>query len=267
MNAKSWKALLLTALAVAGCGGTDSTDAEDAVETTNNTSSESALMDATAVDSDSAVCALDGTAVAALATQNIGSRMTPSGCVTATQNGDTDTYVFKGCTGPHGYVTVTGTVAVQYAVNSDCSVTAHGTGTNITANKATIANLDATAIYSKDSNGLAKAIVTTKTSGSGPRGITFDHNGSYTVTHDAQDCLTLDGTWSTDWGSSRGSAMTSTTASGLKKCDNACPDSGGSIVHDGLLGRVVTLTLDGSDTASWTSSNGKSGTVDLECGS
>jgi hypothetical protein len=142
----------------------------------------------------------------------------------------------------------------------------HGTGQNITANKITISNLDATAIYSKDpSSGLQKAVVTTKTQGSGPRGITFDHNGSYTITRDANACLTLDGQWSTDWGSSRGSAMTSTTASGLKKCANACPEAGGSIVHHGLLGRVVTVTLDGSSSAKWSSSNGKSGTVNLEC--
>ena len=55
------------------------------------------------------------------------------------------------------------------------------------------------------------------------------------------------------------------TASGLKKCANSCPVAGGSIVHQGLLGKTITVDVDGSSSAKWTSSNGKSGTVDLKC--
>jgi hypothetical protein len=263
MTSIPWKSMLITALAVAGCGGSEAADAEDAVETSSNTSTESALMDAT-VESSGATCALNPEALAAASIAKVKAAMSPQGCVAATQNGVQVSFAFDHCTGKYGLVTVTGNVDVTYALNADCSITAHGEGQGIQANKATL-NLDATAVYSKDGSGLAKAVVTTHSTGTGARGMTFDHSGNYTVTHDMQGCFTLDGSWSTDWGSSRGSATTSTTARGLKRCADSCPAAGGSIVHHGFFSRVLTVTLDGSSTAKWTSSNGKSGTVDLKC--
>jgi hypothetical protein len=266
MTNNPWKLMLMSAaVLVVGCAGSEATDAEDAVETSNNTSTESALMEAT-VDSDMASCSLSIDALEDASIAKLQQNMSPQGCFSATKSGDSVAYTFNQCTGKRGLVTVTGTVNVAYALNTDCSITAHGTGQGIQANKATL-NLDATATYSKDaSTGLVTAVVNTHTNGTGARGITFDHQGSYTVTHDADDCYTLDGQWSTDWNSSKGTATTSTTASGLKKCANSCPASGGEIVHHGFLGRVITVTLDGSDAAKWSCSNGKSGTVDLQCG-
>ncbi|MFI5179546.1 MAG: lysylphosphatidylglycerol synthase transmembrane domain-containing protein, partial [Vicinamibacterales bacterium] len=42
-----------------------------------------------------------------------------AGCVAATQSGESVSFVFDHCTGKYGLVTVTGTVDVSYALNSD----------------------------------------------------------------------------------------------------------------------------------------------------
>src|SRR5438105_5001853 len=117
MNKTPWKLMLAVVLAVAGCGGSEASDAEDAVETSNNTSTESALMDAT-VDSSGDMCALSLSAVEQASINKVQATMSPQGCVTATQSGDSVSFVFNQCTGKRGLVTVTGTVNVQYALNS-----------------------------------------------------------------------------------------------------------------------------------------------------
>jgi hypothetical protein len=184
-------------------------------------------------------------------------------CVTATQSGSSVSYVMNACTGKYGKVTVTGTVTVVYTLNADCSIDAVGTGKGLQVNKATI-DLDAKAHYTKDSSGLEKVVVTTHSKG-GTDSVQLDHSGDYTVTRDASDCRTLEGNWSTDWSTARANAQTSTTASSLKRCGDACPLAGGKVVHNGFLGRVVTLTFDGSATARWESNKGKSGTISLDC--
>jgi hypothetical protein len=267
MSVKPWKVMLLSMLAVVGCAASDSSDAEDAVDTTQSTSTESALMDATGGDATVAMMSADSSAVALNASNRLKAAVSPASCLTITQNGATVTYVFDHCTGPKGWVTVTGTVTVVYSLGAGGTVTAVATGSGIEANSATL-DLNATAIYSKDMSGLETLQVTSQSDITSARGVTGDHMGDYVVTRDDADCRTLDGTWSTDWTAKGGqkTATTSTTASGLEKCGDACPSAGGTIVHHGLLGRVVTVTLDGSATAKWTSSDGKSGTVNLSCG-
>lgn len=267
MNPKPLNALLIAAaLAVVGCGrlASEAEEAQDAVDTTSATSSEGALMDLASADETSAGCGFSSEDVAQKMTERVGARLKDPACVTATRTGNAVDYVMNACTGRYGKVTVTGTVHVVYTANADCSVDAVASGTGIQVNKAII-DLDATAHYTKDANGLQKIVVSTHSKG-GNQNVQLDHSGDYTVTRDSSDCRTLDGTWSTDWSASRGSATTSTVASGLEKCGDACPAAGGKVEHVGIYGRTLTVTFDGSSVAQWSSSRGKSGTVNLECG-
>ena len=267
MNFKASKVLLLSALAVVGCGrmSTDAEDAQDAVDTTETTSNEGALMDIAAVDDEAAAsCSLTSEQVATAMTSGVGRKLKDPSCVTATRTGNAVDYALNACTGKYGKVTVTGTIHVVYTVSSDCSVDAVATGKGLKVNKGII-DLDATAHYTKDASGLQKIVVSSHSAG-GTDSIKLDHSGNYTVTRDTADCRTLEGDWSTDWSSTRGEASTSTNATGLKKCGEACPVAGGKVVHNGFYGRVVTLTFDGSAVAQWSTNKGKSGTINLECG-
>jgi len=266
---KSLKVVLVAALAVVGCGrmSTDAEEAADAVETTESTSNESALMDLTAVDSSVSMCSFTSEQVASAALRRLQNNVKASSCVVATQTGNAVDYVMTACTGKWGRITVTGTVHVVYTANADCSVDAVATGTGIKVNKATV-DLDATAHFTRDANGVEKIAVSTRSKGGGEN-VQLDHTGNYTVIRDMGTgvlCRSLDGSWSTNWSAARGMATTSTTATGIQKCGDACPAAGGTVVHNGFGGRVVTVTFDGSNVAKWESSKGKSGTVDLECG-
>ncbi len=265
---KTWKILMLSAALtlVVGCGQTtDEEEAQNAVDTTESTSSEGALMEMSTTDSMTSTCSFSSEQVADAALGRFKNNLKDSSCVTATRNGNGVDYVLDACTGKWGRVTVTGTIHIDYTMNADCSVDAHATGTGIHINKA-IADLDSTAHYSKDASGLETVVVNSHLVG-GNGNVEADHRGKYTVTRDdATLCRTLDGNWSTEWTAQRGSATTSTTASGLKRCGDACPAAGGKVVHDGLFGRVFTLTFDGSAVAKWETNRGRSGTINLPCG-
>lgn len=267
MTATPWKVMLLTALAVVSCGrlSTEAEEAKDAVDTTDSTSNEGALMDlASADDVAASACSLTSEQVAQAMTEGVGRRLKDPACVTATRMGSAVDYAMNACTGRYGKVVVTGTVHVVYTANADCSVDAVASGTGIRINQATV-DLDATGHYTKDASGLQQVVVSTHSKG-GTDDVQLDHVGHYTVTRDSADCRTLDGTWSTDWSAARGSATSSTVATGLKKCASACPAAGGHVEHTGVLGRTLTVSFDGSSTAQWSSSKGKSGTVALDCG-
>jgi len=100
--------------------------------------------------------------------------------------------------------------------------------------------------------------VTTMSSGTGPLGNDFTHSGDYTVSWDA-DCATVNGSWSTETSDrSRGTTVD------LTRCQQGCPT--GTVTRDTFAGRTITVTFDGTATASWTSSAGRSGTIELTCG-
>ncbi|WP_437569962.1 hypothetical protein [Sorangium sp. So ce542] len=51
------------------------------------------------------------------------------------------------------------------------------------------------------------------------------------------------------------------------RCAAQCPAAGGTVEHaGGLSGVTITIAFDGSDSATWSSSRGRSGTLDLACG-
>lgn len=98
--------------------------------------------------------------------------------------------------------------------------------------------------------------VTTSGAGTGPFGNSIVRQGTYTVTWDAT-CVATYGSWS----STAGERTRSTTAQ-LKRCNHQCPT--GTVTHV-QISRTITITFDGSAVAKLTTSNGKSGTVNLIC--
>lgn len=258
---KTWWMLLTMSLAVVGCGrGVEADSAEDADESAVVSSSESAL---TAELSDEVAQPMSTTpeAMAMNAVTRIGSRMKPAGCATATQTGATVVYTLTNCTGPYGLVKVTGTLTAVYSRAAGGGVNVVITGTGVKANNATM-DINSTVVATQTA-GVKKAQVTINGAGTGPRGNSINRNGAYTVTFDTTtECITIDGTWQT--GTARLGA--STVVAGYKRCKGTCPAGGGSIVHTSAKNEVVTLTYDGTATAKYASSGGRSGSVPLQCG-
>ncbi|MEW5738550.1 MAG: hypothetical protein AB1938_06460 [Myxococcota bacterium] len=256
---KHLRFLPLAALVFTACGrGQEADGAEDGDESATVTSAESALT-AELSDEVAQPVSATGEALAQAAAARVPTRMTPSGCVVATQMGATVTYVLTNCTGPWGLVKVSGTLTVVYSRGMGGAVQAVVTGNGIKANNATF-DVNAT-VNATQAAGVKRAQVTSQSTGTGPRGASLERQGSYTVTWDeASGCLTLDGVWETkvalrSW---------TTTVTAFKKCAGACPAAGGSIVVEAAR-LTVTLTYDGSSTAAWTANN-RSGTVKLLCG-
>jgi len=54
-----------------------------------------------------------------------------------------------------------------------------------------------------------------------------------------------------------------TTVSSFTRCTGTgtCPQAGGTIAHTSVLGQTLTISYDGSTVAKWSSTSGKSGTV------
>lgn len=197
--------------------------------------------------------------VASRIAANVALRWNPSGCATATASGANVTIQFNDCTGPRGLLHVTGELDLTVTVNT--SIVIAGTATGLQVNHAVL-DVDTSAVYS--SNGTTHSIaVTTTGTGTGPLGNTIDHNGDYTVTWDtASTCGSVAGSWSTEISSTTASATRSNQVN-VMRCAGGCPT--GTLVHTGFGGVTLTVTFDGSATAAWTTSNGKSGTIALQC--
>jgi len=245
-------------LAGAGCGlDADQEAAGEAADSTEMTESEAAVV---AGGADDQSVALNAAAIAGGAEARAAARFQPAGCATITVSGTTVTAVLHDCTGRLGLVHVTGTVVSVFSdVASGVEVVTTARG--LAVNRAMI-DVDAMATITEQA-GVRTLTVATQGSGTGPRGHAFSRAGSYTVTRDlATSCLALNGAWQL---SASGLSRT-TTVSGLARCEDMCPAAGGSIVHTGFRGRTVTVTFDGSAVASWSSTSGRSGTIDLTCG-
>lgn len=249
-------------VAAAGCGRLEDEVelmAEQALDSQELTSSESAL---TTMMSDGIEPGLDPVRAAEMAASRMYSRLQPAGCVTAAQSGATVTYQMNGCTGPYGLVRVTGTLQAVFA-SAPAGLSVDVTGDGLQVNGAT---MDVSSTAALAVQGSKRTLtVTTQGTGTGARGHALARDGQYTATRDtATGCITLDGTWSLDIGA-RGR---STVVSGLGRCEDRCPQAGGSIVHQGLAGRVITVTFDGSTNAKWDAKGFRrdlSGSIALTC--
>jgi hypothetical protein len=252
-------ALPILTLAAPACGRLDADEAAagEAADSTEVTQSEGALVATGADDMATALTAAD---LAGGAEARAAARFQPAGCATVSVSGTTVTTTLADCTGRFGLLHVTGTVVSVFSDAAD-GVHVATTATGLAVNHATL-NIDASAVIT-EAAGVRTLVVTTHGSGTGPRGHAFTRDGSYTIARNlTTSCIALDGQWQLGVaGLSR-----TTTVSGLLRCDGMCPDAGGTIVHTGFSGRTVTLSFDGTDVASWSSSTGRSGTIDLTCG-
>jgi hypothetical protein len=261
----NFKPLLLVVLA-AGCGlrkdQTNVDSAEMAIDSSDSVESEGNLMMATVDGADMvALAASTPDQVAARIAANMATRWQPAGCATVTQSDANVTVVFNDCTGPRGLLHVTGKLDLVVSVALDGTISVHGTATDLQVNLATI-SVDANAVYTVSGTSHAVAVETTGT-GTGPRGNEIDHEGSYTVSWDtATTCRTIAGHWQTEITSTTSSATRSNDVD-VERCVGMCPT--GTITHHFLSGASLTVTFDGTSTATWMTSTGKSGSVTLHC--
>lgn len=248
-------------LFVFACGRVEEMDdAEDADESAAVTTAESALTTELS-DEVTQPVSLSAADLAKAASVRVGSRLQPAGCLVTTVNGATVTYTMADCTGPYGLVHVSGVLTAVYSRASMGEVSVVITGSGIKANQATF-DVNST-VKASQAAGVRRAEVVCDSSGTGARGGGITRQGTYTVTYEpTTQCVTLNGTWQTRVGL----RTASTVVSGYARCKGACPATGGSIAHTTVRSATVTVTYDGTSTASWATSGGRSGTVALRCG-
>ncbi|HEU4734311.1 MAG TPA: hypothetical protein VFT22_40745 [Kofleriaceae bacterium] len=239
--------------------GTEDT-AESAIDSADSASAEGDVMMSAVDASDGATVDITVDAAVARITANLTARYQPSGCVTITPGAPgpaTLQAAFHDCTGPRGLLHVSGELDLAISVSTAGAVIVHGTSNDLHVNGASL-DIDATGTYA--TNGTSHSLtVTTSGTGTGPRGLAVDHEGSYTLTWDpTSQCRTLDGSWSTELG-----LRTRSNTVDISRCAGGCPT--GSIAHTFFGGNTLTVTFDGSATATWTVSTGASGTVALDC--
>jgi hypothetical protein len=257
---------LLGSSLIAACATTATTSSDDSAETAidsaDSTSSEGNMMMAATDGSDRS--SFTAISVSAQVSANLGARFTPASCLTVTPSATAIKAVFDDCTGVSGLAHVTGELDLTVSLTTGGEITVHGVSSNLKVAGADL-NVDATATYS--SQGSAHTLtVTTTGSGTGPRGHEVDHDGSYTVSWDSSSqCRSLMGAWSTELGSS-----TRSNEVDITQCGTGCPT--GTIVHKFLGGKALTVTFDGTATASWvlegvagSTSAMASGAVSLSC--
>lgn len=242
-------------------GNVDS--AASAVDSSESVESEGTVMMASVDGADmTALTALTGDQVAAKIAANAQTRWTPSGCATATASGSNVTITLADCTGPRGLLHVTGELDLAVSVSLSGSISVHATATALMVNRATL-DIDSTGTYAV--NGTTHTLqVQTTGSGTGPLGNDVEHSGSYTITWDtASECRSLAGSWSTSITGSAGNTATRSNDVNVMRCGTGCPT--GTITHHFLGGASLMITFDGTAVAQWSTSTGKSGTVNLSC--
>jgi hypothetical protein len=249
------------------CGAQDIVEtAEQASDSNDLTQNEGALLalfteGASTVPTFSALYTPAENQVAVLAAAKIKTRLYPAGCVTTDVTDNKVVAHLNNCTGRFGLLHLTGDVTVVFTIETD-GIHAAATATGLKVNRATM-DIQSAAVRTVNGNVITIAVKTNGT-GTGPRGNAITRNGNFTVTYDLSDeCRTLNGAWSTVVGS----ATWSTTISGLERCGTDCPKSGGTLVHTNGAGKTLTVAFDGSNSAAWSYSGGRSGTVTMYCGS
>jgi hypothetical protein len=251
----------LLVVATVGCNreGSSSLDqsaAELAVDSSDSGQAEGAVMSSLleGTEVQAGLAAPTNEDVAQRILDRAKARYLPAACVTATRTGAEVNIALNACTGPRGLRTLTGAIKVIGSVTAAGDFQAIATAQGLMVN-ASIMDINSTAVYSPSAKTLS---VTTAGAGTGPLGNEITRTGAYTVAWTAT-CATVNGAWAT----TVGDAARSTTVQ-MERCKDSCPT--GSVVHNGRLGRTVTVTFDGTGVATWVSSKGGSGTIDLPCG-
>jgi hypothetical protein len=253
--------LLGSSLLVCACtnGGRDDGDSvASAIDSSDSTEAEGNVMMGSIDGADgSGLVAPTAADVAVRIAANVSLRWNPSGCATVTQHDALVSITFNDCTGPRGLIHVTGTLDLAVSISTTGAIIVHGTSNSLQVNRAELV-IDATATYSVSGSGHTLAVQTSG-SGTGPRGNTVDHEGSYTINWDPSTlCRSIEGHWQTDLGARERSNDVS-----LQRCGAGCPT--GTITHHFFAGASLTLTFDGTAIAHWSTSAGASGTTQLSC--
>jgi hypothetical protein len=251
--------LLLSSSLLVGCMAEPDRDldsAEAAVESTDTAEAEGNVVMGVLEGADtSALASLTADQIAARLAANVAGRWSPSGCATVTQSGSTISIAFANCTGPRGLASVNGTLSLEVSVAADGSFTVHATSTDLRVNQLQL-TIDATATHSPMTHTLT---VNTRGSAVGPRGNTVAREGDYTITWEpASQCRSIAGAWSTE--RELRSRMLNVD---LERCADGCPT--GTVTRALSTGASMTITFDGTSTASWSTAGGASGTIDLPC--
>ncbi len=214
----------------------------------------------TADVSGSGAAALTVAGVEAAITANVQARW--GACASASSSGANMAIKYTDCTGPHGLVHVTGELDLAITITAANQIQVVATASGLQVNKANL-DVNATATYSVTPT---EHVLAVSTMGDGTgflRGTNIDHQGNYTLSWDpTSQCGSIDGTWSTDFSNGSASASRSNDVS-LSDCAGGCPT--GTLTHHFLLGETLTVTFDGTSVATWATSTGKSGTVNLAC--
>ncbi len=241
-------------------GGGDT--AESSVESQEAVEAEGNVMMGALDGADTVSLApLTGDQIAIRIAANITARWAPSTCVTATTSGSTVHVGYNDCTGPRGMVHVTGELDLAVSVTLAGAITVHGTSDSLRVNQADLA-VDATATYSRAGDDRTITVHSMGT-GTGARGNAIDHEGDYTVHwNPTTQCGSTVGHWQTDLSGSAGSAERSNDVD-ISRCATGCPT--GTITHHYLRGASLTLTFDGTASATWMASLGGSGKIALAC--
>jgi len=226
----------------------------------------------------------------------------PEGCVTATAEGPQVVYALDSCTvrrglgailesehrhGPHR--TVSGTFTLTFTPTRG-GFHIDIVGEDITGRHA---SFDVAGAAELVIDGAGRLLgVSTEGTGVGPDGQTITRAGEHLRTWNTDtQCFTLDGRWT--FQTPRGDRAR--TVTDYERCGEACPKAGGQITREGARLRhhhhgekgegrghgkghgrggkraeppeevTVTVELDGSSQAPWSSSDGQSGVMDLDC--
>jgi hypothetical protein len=265
MRTASLLAFLGTSLVATACMKSASTDVDSAnsvVDDSDSTESEGNVMMA-AVDGSSVASAgaVTGDAVAARIAANVDARWNPSGCAVATASGSNVSIKLNDCTGPRGLLHVTGELDLAVTVDVSGNISVHATASDLSVNRATL-SIDATGDYAISGTQHTLNVQSTAT-GVGPRGTDINHQGDYTISWDpTNQCRSITGMWKTDFSNANRSAERSNDVD-LSRCGTGCPT--GMVTHHFLLGATLTINFDGSNVATWSTSTGKSGSINLAC--
>ncbi len=257
MTTRNISIVLTLALTACAANSGEAEVAELTADSTTSASDEGTLL-TSAVDGTniSGAAPVTPDQVAAAISARAVARYSPAGCVTVTQSGPHVTMAFAGCVGPRGLRALNGTLELALSAGAGGAIAIDASAADFHIGESTL-QIAATATYSGNGDSQSLAVLT-HTTGVGGLGFAIEHDGNYTVTWDAT-CVSLAGAWSTQ----RGDASRSTTAD-ISRCIDACPI--GTVTRNTVRDRQVTLTFDGTATASWSSSAGRNGTFPLACG-
>lgn len=229
--------------------------AEDQTDTMSQAGGEAALLAALT----EAPSASTGDEAATAAADGVSG--TYGNCVTSTVAANVVTYDLQDCTGPWGFLTITGEIEGTYTIVEPGIIRGVFTATGLSVNDG-LADLNAT-VEREVIDNVKRFEVTTNWLGRTAKGDITGRNGQYVSEIRDDECLAIDGMWVT----TVGIVSWDTDVTNFDICRGGCPAAGGNITWTGQRGRTITLNYDGDSTADWVNSEDESGTVNLACGS